>query len=782
MRFVLALLVLAWASWGQITLRVDASADRKPISPLIYGINDFDDQGGLAEELGLGVRRWGGNHTSRYNWKIDVHNAAADWYYGNFARRGDNADRLPDDSWVNGAIENARRTGAVSMVTLPMVGYVPKDRQRTCGFSVRKYGPQQKTDPYNADCGNGVNAAGRDITGNDPNDVSIPAGVEFSREWVEYLVKRYGTAEEGGVQVYALDNEPTIWQWTHRDVHPQWPGYDEIWEKGRTWAEMVKRVDPSAKVAGPVFHAWMAFFHSAQDWRSGWNTSPYKFWSNPTDRKAHGDVPITEWYLRQMKEYEQRTGTRLLDYLDLHGYVLPEGVAFGGAGDEAEQRKRLDSTRAFWDPTYNVADRDYGPETNPHMIRRMKEWVAREYPGTKLAITEYHMGAADHITGALAQADVLGIFGREGLDLATIWGPPRANQPMANASRMFLNFDGKGGKFGETSVRAESSDQGKVSIYAAERGESALTILLVNKSLGEQQVSLSIAGFPGADRAQVWRYSASNLGSIEQVADVTVPGPVPLPANAMVMLVLPKRSDALRVPVPEVRAVVNAASYGGIAPGAIVTVFGSRMGPGELLYSTVLPGGRLATEIGKVRVLFRGVEAPLVYVSAGQIAAIVPYDGVWQGATWVEVEHDGSRSQPLRVEVAEAAPGLFTGDSSGRGRGAILNQDGSRNGPGNPASRGSVVSLFATGEGQTAVPTLPGKIAGSILPRPVLPVEVEIGGQRVRPEYAGAAPGAAGLLQVNARIPAGVSGSAVKVRIRVGERWSQEEVTLSVRE
>ena len=89
----------------------------------------------------------------------------------------------------------------------------------------------------------------------------------------------------------------------------------------------------------------------------------------------------------------------------------------------------------------------------------MQEWVDANYPGTKLAITEYNWGGLEHINGALAQADVLGIFGREGLDLATLWGPPDDTEPGAYAFRMYRNYDGTGSGFGDTSVKAASADQ-----------------------------------------------------------------------------------------------------------------------------------------------------------------------------------------------------------------------------------------------------------------------------------------------------------------------------------
>ncbi len=180
-----------------------------------------------------------------------------------------------------------------------------------------------------------------------------------------------------------------------------------------------------------------------------------------------------------MKAYEQAHGVRLVDYLDLHYYPQAHGVALAGAGDAATQALRLRSTRSLWDPTYVDESWIGGAGWENGIVRlipRMKEWVTANYTGTRLAITEYNWGALDHINGALAQADVLGIFGREGLELAALWAPPDTDQPGAYAFRLYRNYDGQHRTFGDVSVRAASADQSLVAIYAARRsGDNALT-------------------------------------------------------------------------------------------------------------------------------------------------------------------------------------------------------------------------------------------------------------------------------------------------------------------
>jgi hypothetical protein len=148
-------------------------------------------------------------------------------------------------------------------------------------------------------------------------------------------------------------------------------------------------------------------------------------------------------------------------------------------------------------------------------IPRMKQLVAQNYPGTKVAITEYNFGALDKIDGGLAEADVLGIFGREGLDLATLWGPPAFSDPGAFAFRMYLDYNGKGSGFGNTGVRAVSSAQGRLAIYAAQRSsDGALTAIVINKTHHALASPLTVTGLAAHASAQVFRYGQADPTAI----------------------------------------------------------------------------------------------------------------------------------------------------------------------------------------------------------------------------------------------------------------------------
>jgi len=494
-------------------LSVDAQADQHPISPYIYGMNFADEA--LAADLNLPVRRWGGNSTSRYNWQLNVHNTGSDWYYENIP--DNNSGPLPGGSSTNQFVDQDQRTGAKTILTMPLIGWTPKRRVDNhpydCGFKISQYGNQQDADwTWDADCGNGVLSNGNDVTGNDPADTSVTITTTFVISWINHLKSRYDTAANGGVLFYNLDNEPMLWNSTHRDVHPQPTTYNEMRDKTYAYAAAIKQADPSAQTLGPVLWGWCAYFFSALDDCS----------SSGADYTSHGNIAFTPWYLQQMSAYEQAHGVRLLDYLDLHYY--PTVVALSSAGSQATQALRLRSTRSLWDPTYVDEDwiSDMGWESGiVKLIPRMKQWVTANYSGTKLAITEYNWGALDHINGAVAQADVLGIFGREGLDLATLWGPPEADQPGAYAFRMYRNYDGQHHTFGDVGMRAASADQGKVAVYAARRSsDNVLTIMVINKSLTQTLTSsIVLSNTDPITRAAVYRYSAANLNAIVRQGD-----------------------------------------------------------------------------------------------------------------------------------------------------------------------------------------------------------------------------------------------------------------------
>jgi uncharacterized protein (TIGR03437 family) len=237
--------------------------------------------------------------------------------------------------------------------------------------------------------------------------------------------------------------------------------------------------------------------------------------------------------------------------------------------------------------------------------------------------------------------------------------------------------------------------------------------------------------------------------------------------------------------------VVNAASYvgGGVAPGEIVALFGSAMGPAELVRLRLTEDRTLATALADSRILFNGMPAPLLYVSDKQSSAIVPYAVAGRPSVDVQVEYRGVRSDPVAVPVLASRPGIFSLNSTGQGQGAILNEDGTVNSPSNPALRGSIITIFATGGGEAAPGVVDGEIVSGVLPRTTLPVSVffprgpyeEWAQGEVL--YAGGSSGSvAGLLQVNVRMPlTSGAGHELPFALIIGSHWTVSQVTIAVR-
>ncbi len=262
------------------TLAVDANSSRKPISPLIYGINEWSDNG-LLQLMHVPVLRWGGDDATSYNWTNSVKNNTGDnpWCYENYGV-SPGFDAFHTANLV---------AGTVSLGTIPLMDWSP-NTSGVCSFSVKKYGAQKATAPDNADCGNGVLLNGNPVA-NDPNDAYVPVTTSFATQWVQHIMSSYGPAAAGGVRLWSMDNEPEWWYSNHVDVYPQAASYDDMLARNLKWAQAVKSVDPTALVTGPVPGGWSGMLFSRVDFDSGWGTSPYQYWDNPIDQKAHGGVP-----------------------------------------------------------------------------------------------------------------------------------------------------------------------------------------------------------------------------------------------------------------------------------------------------------------------------------------------------------------------------------------------------------------------------------------------------------------------------------------------------------
>jgi hypothetical protein len=518
---------------ANVTVQIDALASRHAINPLIYGVA-FATNATLLRDLNAPLHRSGGNAETRYNWQLNATSHAADWYFESIAD-GNTVGGDGDDF-----IQESKSGGAQAMLTIPIIGWVANlgpGRASLASFSTNKYGPQAATDPWWPAAGNGVSTNGLDITTNDPADANMTADTNFQAGWVQHLTNHWGTATNGGLLYYLMDNEWSLWDSTHRDVHPVGATMDEVFTDFCNYATMVKGIDANALVAGPEEWGWPGYLYSGYDqqWSGAHNDyTP----SHYPDRAAHGGQDFGPWFLSQVQQRSQATGRRLLDIFTLHCYPQ-EGNVGGDAVDAATEELRNQSTRQFWDTNY--VDPSW-INSIIALIPRMKSWVATNYPGTKIGITEYNWGAESYINGATAQADILGIFGREGVDLATRWTCPGTNTPVYNSFKMYRNYDGNKSTFGDTSILTTVPNPDNLSAFAAVRSsDGAMTFMVINKDLNNAApITANITNFNAGGTAQRWQLTSAN--TITHLADIALTNGILgdlLPAQSITLFVLP---------------------------------------------------------------------------------------------------------------------------------------------------------------------------------------------------------------------------------------------------
>jgi hypothetical protein len=515
-----------------LTLSVDAAQGQRAISPLIYGVA-LASSDWLAD-VRPRLNRWGGNPMTRYNWKLgNAFSAARDYGFlnGNYGATSP-ADKKPSGVADEMVIGN-KAIGAETILTIPTIGWVARDDHSSSTKVPTTGGPPispgadaiRGYDPSNNRRLTCVpSRARKNGVLTNPPDLTDPTVAQD--EWVYHLTRRFGTAASGGVRFYAMDNEPDLWFYTHTDIRPAELSYDQMRDIFLDYATAVKSVDPTALVTGPVVSGWDGYLYSALD-RGDDN------FRTRADFHAHGDQYFLPWWLSQIRQHDERTGQRSLDVLDIHYYPQTQGV-FAGDTDLQTNAQRLLAVRSLWDPNYT--DNSWIND-KIQLIPRMKKWIQENYPGTRLGITEWNFGADQTLNGALAIAEVLGVFGREGVDLACYWAYTQPKTFGYAAQKLFTNFDGQGGSFGFTSVHAESSNYDLISCYAALDSSGQLMILVLNKSqVADLTPSIRLA-HTQFSLAHVYQINES-APQITRLADVHATG-------GSVMLTLPASSITL---------------------------------------------------------------------------------------------------------------------------------------------------------------------------------------------------------------------------------------------
>ena len=449
-----------------------------PISPYIYGTKfiDWKKQG-----RGFTVVRQGGNRMTAYNWETNASNAGNDYHHQNDGYMG--ASNEP--GWTARTfMDEAQANGAAVILTVPTLGYVSADKNAD--------GDVNKTPNY-------LNVRFHKSLAHKPGRLTYPPDTTdkfvYQDEFVAWIekVKKFNTPVW-----FSLDNEPDLWPSTHARICPKPLNYAEIIANNTEFAAGIKSVAPKTLVFGPANYGWMGFrtFQGAND----------------AEGRDFLDV-----YLTAMKDAERKAGKRLLDVLDIHWY--PEATGDGvricfGEDKPGTPAARIQAPRSLWDDTY--VEKSWVEDTLNQkpivLLPRIKAQIAAHYPGTKFGITEYNYGGGKIISGALAQADVLGIFGRQNLFAATNFGLGPDDIGQMAGFRAFINYDGQGAKFGDLAlpVRGETAENNSVYASLDAKNPRRLTIVAINKTNQATPMTFKPANF-AATKARAFAVTTDAL-------------------------------------------------------------------------------------------------------------------------------------------------------------------------------------------------------------------------------------------------------------------------------
>ncbi len=531
----------ASAEDGSYTMNVsiDVNGDRKSISPYIYGINDA----GCLSDVTVNAVRQGGNRYSAYNWENNYSNAGSDWQNSSdtYLTTGYSSElaSTPGACALHLSEECTENNVPYKMATIQMAGYVSADANGA--VSEGEAAPSSRWKQVKASKGSELSLTP------DPSDDYV-----YMDEYVNYLVNKLGdSTTASGINGYNLDNEPGLWNSTHKLIHPDSTTYAEMVEKSTEYASAIKSVDPNAEVFGLALFGVYSYYNlvNAPDADTSYN------W-------------FLSYYLDKMSEAEKAAGYRLIDAIDVHYYSEATGdnrVTFAYDNtNENDIQARVQAPRTLYENGYRETSwvtnslSSYMP-----FLPTIQNSIDTYYPGTKLALTEYNFGGGDHVSGAIAEADALGAFAANDVYLATLWPLTSDISYQLSAIDLYTNYDGNGSSFGDTLVGAKTDDSSLATVYASIDGsdDSTLTMVLNNKDLhNAESAEITISGTDTQYKSAVV-YAITDETSDIVVLDVQndLSGnalTVELPALSVAQIVLStEESDVQKTEVPEVNEV-----------------------------------------------------------------------------------------------------------------------------------------------------------------------------------------------------------------------------------
>jgi hypothetical protein len=486
-----------------VSFSINATTGRAPISPLIYGTNQILSSTDRYKSL-----RMGGNRITGLNWENNASNAGSDYFHqsdsylcGNLSAADCNIPGKVYTEFYKSAQVNAIPN---ALTTLQMAGYVAADKNGIVTEAETAPSARWKQVVFKK---NSAFALSPNTTDN----------YVYMDELVNYLKTNLGTASAGGMKGYFLDNEPALWPSTHPRIHPSKPTAVELWTKSRDLSIAIKDVDVSAEIFGGVFYGFGAYLNlqDAPDWSSQKGSFAW----------------YIDYFLAKMKGASDVNGRRLLDVLDLHWYPEAIGdnrITNSDANTANDKAARIQAPRTLWDADYkeNSWIATYFSNFLP-LIPVVQNSISAYYPNTKLSFSEYCYGGCNDYSGGIAQADVLGIFGKYGVYNANFWDVCGGPSSYVSAGfKIFTNYNGSGGSFGDTKVTASMSDKANASIYASINGvnENNLHVVVINKSGQSINGSFNINSGVAYTVGSVWGFDQNNAAITSRAGISSITG------------------------------------------------------------------------------------------------------------------------------------------------------------------------------------------------------------------------------------------------------------------
>ena len=439
-------------------------ANSHPISPYVYGVN-FPDWKALGR--GFTLVRQGGNRMTAYNWETNASNAGNDYHHQNDGHMG----VTNEPGWtLRTFLEAGQVNGAAVLLTIPTAGFVSADKSGD--------GDVNKIPNYLA-------ARFHKSIASKPGGVfAYPPNTSDKAVYQDECVARLEKIKRRNTPLwYSLDNEPDLWHSTHERITPRKPGYADIIANNIEFASAIKKVAPKTKIFAPANYGWQGF----------------RTFQDAPDAKGRDFLDV---YLAALKGAEKRVGKRLLDVLDVHWYPEAQGdgkrIAFS---NDTETRgvhaARIQAPRSLWDPTYvetSWITKDSLKGKPIALLPRLTAQIRKHYPGTALAITEYNYGGGKHVSGMLAQAEVLGLFGRYGVFAACNWGMGKDDVAQLAGFKAFIDYDGKGSRFFERGLAVNGGNPTLNSVFAStgHRTQNSTTVVAINKTQEPMVMRFSI--------------------------------------------------------------------------------------------------------------------------------------------------------------------------------------------------------------------------------------------------------------------------------------------------